>query len=156
MAACRSIPGVIVSSPKDEEELKNLLYTAANTEHGPFVIRYPRGYGEGCKWKEAPFRILEPGKAEELAEGDSVAVIATGPCVSTALKAAAEFPGKVGVYDFRYLKPFDSRMLEKLARAYRYIVTIEDGCLKGGLYGEVCECCASLGLSIPISGIGIA
>lgn len=156
MAACRSIPGIIVSSPKDEEELKNLLYTAANTEHGPFIIRYPRGYGEGCKWKEAPFRILEPGKAEELAEGDSVAVIATGPCVSTALKAAAEFPGKVGVYDFRYLKPFDSQMLEKLARAYRYIVTIEDGCLKGGLYGEVCECCASLGLSIPISGIGIA
>lgn len=156
LAAMRSIPGTIIAAPADETELKNLLYTAHNTEHGPFIIRYPRGCGESMDWKSAAPREIPAGKAECLMEGDSVAVIALGPVVHRALEAAGEFPGKVGVFNFRYLKPFDSDTLARIARTYKYIVTAEDGCLKGGLYSEVCEQLAIMGLELPVSGTGIA
>ena len=156
LAAYRSIPGVTVSSPRDEAELADLLYTAATTQHGPFIIRYPRGCGEGAAWKGVPRKALEMGKAEELRGGDRIAVIATGPVATAALKAAQGFEGKVGVFDFRFLKPFDEDTLARIARTYKYIVTAEDGCLRGGLYSEVCETLARLGSHIPVEGFGIA
>lgn len=153
LAAFRCIPDAIISAPKDELELKQLMYTAYKHKTGPFLIRYPRGMAEGTAWKDVPFAELPFGKAETLLEGSDVAVITIGPLAYRALEAAADFQGKVGVYNFRYLKPLDTRLLDELASTYKVLVTVEDGCLKGGLFGAVSEYLA--GKSVPVEGIGI-
>ncbi|MCQ2174252.1 MAG: 1-deoxy-D-xylulose-5-phosphate synthase [Bacteroidales bacterium] len=155
LAAYRSIPDVIISSPADETELKNLMYTALETGRGPYIIRYPRGMGEGRDWRNSNPEILPVGKASELLKGDCVALVCTGPCVNRALEAAAGFEGRAGVYNFRFLKPLDTDMLDKIAREYRQIITVEDGCIKGGLYGAVCEHLAEEGFKVRISPVGV-
>ena len=153
LAAFRCIPDAIISAPKDELELKQLMYAAYRHETGPFIIRYPRGMAEGTEWKDVPFGELPFGKAETLLEGSDAAVITIGPSAYRALEAAAEFPGKVGVYNFRYLKPLDTQCLDELAGRYRVLITVEDGCLKGGLFGAVSEHLA--GNDVQIEGLGI-
>jgi len=155
MAAYRSIPGCTICSPSNEKDLKDLMLTGLKSEEGPFIIRYPRGMGEGVCWKDEQARELIIGKAEEKVAGSELAIIATGHVVNRALEAAGEFPGKVGVYDFRFLKPLDKEMLASIARTYKYIITAEDGTLCGGLYGAVCEELASEGISVGIKGLGI-
>ena len=156
LAALRCIPGTIISAPRDEIELKQLMYTALNTEHGPFIIRYPRGYGEGAAWKEAPYQVLPAGKAEELRSGKRVAVLCLGPVASEALRAADEFPGEVGVWDMRFLKPLDTEALDRIAGSYDFILTVEDGSLKGGLFGAVSEYLAPRAVRPVVEGIGIS
>lgn len=146
MSAYRAVPNCTVCAPADEIELKRLMYTAAESKGGPFIIRYPRGYGEGRDWKNAAPSPFEVGKAEELVAGSEIAVVAAGPCVYSALKAAEQFDGKVGVYNFRFLKPLDNEMLARIAAGYRFILTAEDGTLKGGLFGAVSEAFQELGL----------
>ena len=155
IAALRCIPRTIISAPRDETELKCLMYTALNTEHGPFIIRYPRGCGEGVEWKSAPYEILPAGKAVELKAGRKVALIATGPVSNTALKVAEQFGEDVGVYYFRFIKPLDTGMLSKIARQYSHVLTLEDGSLKGGLYGAVAEVFAAIENAPALEGIGI-
>ena len=155
IAAYRSIPGTIVSSPKDETELKQLMYTAYRHDSGPFIIRYPRGMGRGTAWQDVPFAELPVGKAETLLEGDTVAVVSCGPAAYDALRAAEEYAGKVGVYNFRFVKPLDCEALDGIAARYERIVTVEDGTLLGGLYGAVCEYVLSRGYDIKVEGIGI-
>ena len=155
IAALRCVPNTIIASPRNEEELKALMYSAKEHESGPYIIRYPRGMGEGVDWKDAPFRTLELGKAEVLAEGDEVALICTGPVTNRALEAASSYPGRVGVYNFRFVKPLDEEMLAEIAGKYRHIITVEDASLKGGLYGAVCEFLMSGGYSIRAEGIGV-
>ena len=155
LAAYRSIPEIIISSPRNEVELKQLMYTARAHETSPFIIRYPRGMGEGAPWRETPGTELEIGRAEVLQEGDEVAIIGIGPVVNRAVEAAAAWPGRVGVYNFRFLKPLDTRMLAEIAARYRRIITVEDGSLAGGLYGAVCEFLAARDGAVPVEGIGI-
>ena len=155
IAALRCVPNTIIASPRNEEELKALMYSAKEHESGPYIIRYPRGMGEGVNWKDAPFRTLELGKAEVLAEGDEVALICTGPVTNRALEAASSYPGRVGVYNFRFVKPLDEEMLAEIAGKYRHIITVEDASLKGGLYGAVCEFLMSGGYGIRAEGIGV-
>ena len=155
IAAYRSIPGTIVSSPKDETELKQLMYTAYRHDNGPFIIRYPRGMGRGTAWQDVPFAELPVGKAETLLEGDTVAVVSCGPAAYDALRAAEEYAGKVGVYNFRFVKPLDCEALDGIAARYERIVTVEDGTLLGGLYGAVCEYVLARGYDIKVEGIGI-
>lgn len=155
IAAYRSIPGTIVSSPKDETELKQLMYTAYRHDSGPFIIRYPRGMGRGTAWQDVPFAELPVGKAETLLEGDTVAVVSCGPAAYEALRAAEDYAGKVGVYNFRFVKPLDCEALDGIAARYERIVTVEDGTLLGGLYGAVCEYVLSRGYDIKVEGIGI-
>ena len=155
LAAYRSIPDVIISSPADETELKNLMYSSLASEHGPYIIRYPRGVAEGREWKDSVPEILPTGKSTELMKGDSVALVCIGPCVNRALEAATGFEGKAGVYNFRFLKPLDTDMLDKIATEYRHIITVEDGCIKGGLYGAVCEHLAKEGFKIGVTAVGV-
>ena len=155
MAAYRSIPGTTVSAPADEIELKNLMYTALQSTSGPFFIRYPRGMGEGADWRNAGFTELPVGKAVELRKGNSVAMIACGPVVNRAVEAAGCFNGEVGVYNYRFIKPLDTEMLAHIARTYKYIITAEDGALKGGLFGAVSEWMAGVENAPVIKGIGI-
>ncbi len=157
--AYRCIPDTIMAAPKDEIELKNLMYTASLSEEGPFIIRYPRGYGEGLDWRNAEFRLLEKGKSEMIADGEKVAIIGVGPVVNRAAEAAAEYKKKNGtgpaVYNIRYIKPLDTKMMERILSEFRSIITIEDGSLAGGVYGAVCEYAAEKGKMTRIRGIGI-
>lgn len=155
LAAFRCIPNIILCSPKDETELKNLMYSATFSQTGPYIIRYPRGMGEGSDWKNAAYRKIPTGSVETLAEGSEIAIIACGPCVNRAAEAAAEYPGKVGVYNFRFIKPIDENMLAGIAARYKHIITVEDGCLKGGLGSAVCEYIASSGIHTHVECIGI-
>ena len=159
MSLYRSIPGTVIAVPKDELELKNMMYSALLSEHGPYIIRYPRGYGEGVQWKDEAYSALETGKGELLAEGTSVAVVAAGPFVYRALEAAERFKKEMGwspaIYNIRYIKPIDVDLLEEVYSAYDRIITVEDGTIKGGLYGAVAEFMASKDHPKPVRAVGI-
>ena len=158
LAAYRSIPGTVVSAPRNELELKNLMHTALSAGEGPFIIRYPRGCGEGVQWKETVPTILPIGKGEKLMDGKRVAVLALGPVVNRALEAAcrhkADYWVSPAVFDMRFLKPLDESIMEEAA-GYEVILTVEDGCLKGGLFGAVSEWFAGKANAPLIKGLGI-
>ena len=158
LAAYRSIPDTVVSAPRNELELKNLMYTALHQDHGPFIIRYPRGIGEGVAWKDAPFRELPVGKGEKLLDGKQVAILGIGPVVNRALAAAqrhqTDYWVAPAVYDMRYVKPLDVEILEEAAK-FKVILTVEDGTLKGGLFGAVSEYFAGRPDAPIIKGVGI-
>ena len=155
LAAYRSIPDTIISAPRDEVQLKSLMYTAWQHDTGPFIIRYPRGMGEGTPWRQTPGTPAEVGKGETLLEGGEVAILGLGPVVNRALEAAGKWPGRVGVYDLRFLKPLDEALLASVAARYRHLITVEDGCLAGGLYGAVSEWLAAHPSGATLEGIGI-
>lgn len=160
MAAYRSIPGTTIAVPADEIELKDMMYTALHSGHGPFIIRYPRGCGEGADWQNHEFGTIEPGKAKILREGRQIAVIAAGPFAYRALEAAericAENPERTpAVYNIRYIKPLDTHLLDHILTDFEHIITIEDGCISGGLYGAVSEYVIAGDSPIPVTAIGI-
>ena len=159
MAAYRSIPGITIAAPRNETALKRLMYTGLFQESGPMIIRYPRGIGEGASWREAPYETLPVGRGEKLADGTSgVAVLGIGPVVNNALAAARRCEARTGqriaVYDMCFLKPMDESILEEVSRCRR-IVTVEDGVLKGGLFGAVSEYFAGRENAPLIEGVGI-
>ena len=155
LAAYRSIPDIVISAPRNEVELKHLMYSACAHEGGPFIIRYPRGMGEGTPWRQTTGTPVEVGKGETLLEGSDVAILGLGPVVNRALEAAAGWPGRVGVYDLRFLKPLDEALLASVAARYRHLITVEDGCLAGGLYGAVSEWLAAHPCGVTLEGLGI-
>lgn len=159
MAVYRTIPGTVIAAPKNETELKNMMYTASVGEGGPFIIRYPRGYGEGTAWKEEEFAFMEPGKGEMLMKGSDIAVIAAGPSANRALEAAQELKEKTGwnpsIYNIRYIKPLDTALVAEAADTHSRIVTIEDGCIMGGLYGAVTETISGSTHPVPVRPVGI-
>jgi len=154
LSAYRAIPNCVVSAPADGAELKNLMYSALRYEGGPYIIRYPRGAADPSDWRTSGFEELPLGRAVECLKGDKVAVVAIGPAVHRSLEAAGQFEGRVGVYNFRFLKPLDTDMLDKIAKTYKKIITVEDGTLKGGLYGAVCEYLADKAPEVFVTGIG--
>ena len=159
MSAYRSIPGAVIAVPADELELRRAMYTGWQQDSGPFIIRYPRGMGQGVEWKEADADILPVGKGECLANGSEIAILALGPMSYMARSAASQILEQSGkaysVYNMRYLKPLDQDILEEACACSRGIVTVEDGSLKGGLFGAVSEWVAQRGLGITVQGIGI-
>lgn len=159
MAIYRTIPGTVIAAPKDEVELKNMMYSAMMSEKGPYIIRYPRGYGEGLDWKNVQFEEMAAGKGELLFEGEDVAVIAAGPSANRAVEAAEEMKQETGknpaIYNIRYIKPLDLGLLEEVSERFERIVTIEDGTVIGGLFGAVSEYFAGTGKTLPISPIAI-
>ena len=159
LAAYRAIPGCVVAAPADSTELKMLMYSALHHEGGPYIIRYPRGGAEGVPYKDAPFTEMVPGKGEVLRSGEKVAIVAIGHCSMRALGAADMIEAKLGfvptVIDIRFLKPMDEALVLETARSHGYVVTVEDGCLTGGLYGAVTELLARHNLHPVITGLGI-
>lgn len=159
MAAYRSIPQAVIAVPKDETELKNMMFTASKAEGGPFIIRYPRGYGEGTDWRNAEFADVPVGKGEKLLDGRGVSIVAAGPFVNRAVEAAAEFRKRTGcspsVYNIRYVKPLDADIMEEVAGNSSCVITVEDGCIAGGLYGAVAEYLSGKGREIRVRPVGI-
>ncbi|MBP5486548.1 MAG: 1-deoxy-D-xylulose-5-phosphate synthase [Bacteroidales bacterium] len=158
LAAMRSIPNTILAAPKDEKELKDMLYMGLEITDGPYIIRYPRGLGEGVSWKDEIPSRLEAGKSEKLMDGSSVAVLALGPVSHRTMEAASRIKEETGrnpiVYNVRFLKPFDFEMMEDV-KDCGTIITLEDGALKGGLYDEVCEYVSSHGIKATVKGFGV-
>lgn len=159
MAVYRTVPGAVIAAPSDEVELKNMMYTAMLAENGPFIIRYPRGYGEGADWKNSSFAEMQPGKAELLLEGSDVAVVAAGPLVHRAVEAALELREATGwnpaVYNIRYIKPVDTDVLNHIAMNYGAVVTVEDGTVVGGLHGVVAEYMSAMDEPVGVMAVGI-
>jgi len=160
MSIYRSIPGAIIAVPKDEVELKDMMYSAMLAETGPYIIRYPRGYGEGTDWKGHSFMEVPLGKGVTLLEGSKVAVICAGPVSYRALEAADQIKSSgadwnPSVYDIRYIKPLDTDLLDKVCRSHQVIITVEDGTVIGGLHGAVAEYIAEHHPSVRVVPVGI-
>ena len=142
LAYFRCIPNLTISSPMNEVELRNLMYTAQLDNMGPFVIRYPRGRGvTGDGWRK-PFEKIEVGTGRRLREGKDLAILSIGHIGNLATKACTEL-SEVGIeaahYDMRFLKPIDEALLHDVFRKYDKVITIEDGTIIGGLGSAVIE-----------------
>lgn len=139
LAYLRCIPNITIAAPFDEEELRNMMYTAQLPGKGPFSIRYPKGNGFLEHW-HTPFRELEIGKGRCLIEGEKVAIISIGSVGNYAKRAISEFENNlVALYDMRFLKPIDETLLHDVFRKFRKIITLEDGTVTGGLGSAVLE-----------------
>ncbi len=135
IAYLNCIPNMIVAAPKDEIELRNLLYTASMGLEHPIAIRYPRGRGHILDWQK-PFQSIEIGKGTILKEGSDIAVISTGTIGYNVTKAIKDLEAQVGHYHFCFIKPLDTDLLTQILQHYTTIITIEDGVIKGG-FGSV-------------------
>ena len=157
LAALRPIPGLTVSSPMDEHELRRLMYTAQLPGKGPFVIRYPRGRGVLTDWR-CPLEEIPVGKGRKLTEGKGVAVLTLGPLgnvVNTVVRELAEEGCPIAHYDMRFLKPIDEEILQEVGTTCSYVVTVEDGVKTGGLGSAVVEYMADHNLHPRIERLGL-
>ena len=158
LAYLRSIPNLTIASPLNEHELRKLMYTAQLPDKGPFAIRYPRGRGALVDWK-CPLEEIQVGKGQKLKEGKDIAVLTIGPIGNEAMKVIASAEAKSGKsiahYDLRFLKPLDEQMLDEIGQNYQFIVTVEDGVLKGGMGSAILEYMSDHGYSPKIHRIGI-
>lgn len=140
LSFARIIPNLTIMAPKDEAELRNMLYTALHLE-GPVLLRYPRGRSEGFVLTEQPTK-LPVGRSEWLKQGTELVFLAVGTMVQTALQAAEvlEKSGiSTGVVNIRFVKPLDQQVVETVAQTARWIVTMEENCLMGGFGSAVLE-----------------
>ncbi|MGF1451115.1 MAG: 1-deoxy-D-xylulose-5-phosphate synthase [Opitutales bacterium] len=156
IAYLRGIPETILMSPKDEDELVDMMHTGLQVG-GPAFIRYPRGAAEGTPLKDAP-ELLEIGKAEVLREGEDIMIWAYGPMVTLALKLASQMSAthglSIGVTNARFAKPLDEELLGEHAGDVSLIVTIEDHARMGGFGAAVGEFLLDAGLPTPLERLG--
>ncbi|WP_289022275.1 1-deoxy-D-xylulose-5-phosphate synthase [uncultured Salegentibacter sp.] len=155
IAYLRCIPNLIIATPSNEKELRNLLYTAQLGIELPLAIRYPRGRGIQKVW-ETPFEEVAIGKANCLQEGDDLVVLSIGNMVYNANKAIEKIENKsIGHYDMRFVKPLDEEVLHTIFKKYKYVVTIEDGVVTGGFGSAVTEFAAKHDYKAKIRSLGV-
>jgi 1-deoxy-D-xylulose-5-phosphate synthase len=143
----RAIPGMVVMAPKDESELRDMLYTAVTYADGPIALRYPRGNGVGVPLKKG-FDLVPIGKGETLRTGKDCALLAMGDTVYPCRKAADLLDAKgisCEVVNMRFVKPLDGELLANLAGRFTHMVTVEDNVVMGGFGSAVAEHLASIG-----------
>jgi 1-deoxy-D-xylulose-5-phosphate synthase len=157
IAYMRCVPNMVVSAPMNEQELRNLMYTAQLRPAGPFCIRYPRGEGVMPDWK-TPFEEIQIGTGRKIKDGSELALVSIGHIGNLALKAAEELENEgisVAHYDARFVKPLDAALFHEIFVKFDQIITIEDGCLMGGFGSAVLEFAADHGYSARIKRLGI-
>ena len=158
LAYMRPIPNLVISAPYNEHELRNLMYTAAYGNEGPFVIRYPRGQGELSNWKNEP-SLLQIGKGRRLRKGKDIALLSLGTIGNSASMAIdkAEKRGiSIAHYDMVFLKPLDEEMLANISQQFNNIITVEEGVVNGGFGSAVLEYLGDKKLTnIKVHRIGI-
>lgn len=153
----RCIPDTIVAAPMDEEQLRNMMYSAQLDPQGPYVIRYPRGNGMLTEWK-TPLKQIVPGTSRQMKKGDHLAVISIGHVGNVALKACLELEQEginAAHYDLRFLKPLDEQMLHQVFQKYSHIITLEDNALMGGMGSALLEFMADKGYHSRVIRLGI-
>ena len=157
IAYMRCIPKMTIAAPMNEQELRNLMYTASQDNMGAFTIRYPRGNGVMVDWK-TPLEILPVGVGRKIKDGEKVAILTLGHPGNFAVEACEQlakeniFPAH---YDLRFAKPLDEKMLREVFENYTHIITVEDGCLQGGVGSAVLEFMADHQLNAIVKRLGI-
>ena len=158
IAYMRCIPNMIVSAPMNEQELRNLMFTAQlpRTEKA-FTIRYPRGQGVMPNWK-TPFEEIEIGKGRKIKDGEELVLLTFGHIGNYAVDACEQL-AKKGInpahYDLRFAKPLDEEMLHEVFTNYKKVITIEDGCIQGGIGSAVLEFMADHNYHAEVRRLGI-
>ena len=157
LAYMRCIPNMVVSAPMNEQELRNLMYTAQLENKGPFTIRYPRGNGVMTDWK-TPLEEIPVGKGRKVSAGEGVAILTIGHPGNFAQEAIKTL-SKTGItpahYDLRFVKPLDEMLLHEVFTKFDKVITVEDGCLMGGFGSAVLEFMADRGYKAEVVRLGI-
>lgn len=157
LAYMRCIPNMIIGSPMNEEELRNMMYTATLNEKGAFTIRYPRGNGVMPEWR-TPMYKLEVGKGRIIAEGEDVAILTIGH-IGNYVFQSREILAAKGIhpahFDMRWVKPLDEELLHEVFSKYKKVVTVEDGCIMGGFGSAIAEFMTEHGYQTQIKRLGI-
>ena len=157
LAYMRCIPNMIVSAPMNEEELRNLMFTAQLPNRGPFTIRYPRGRGVLSKWKTA-MKEIQIGKGRRLLNGNDIAILSVGHPGNFVAEAAEQLKA-IGVsiahYDMRFVKPIDELMLHEVFTKFKKVITVEDGCIMGGFGSAVIEFMADQKYQAEVVRLGV-
>ena len=141
IAFLRCIPNMIVSAPMNEQELRNLMYTAQLPNKGPFSIRYPRGNGVMLDW-QTPLEEIEIGKGRRIKDGEEIAILSIGNTGNFVVEADKYFIKEgldIAHFDMRFVKPIDKELLHTIFQKFDKVITIEDACLQGGFGSAVIE-----------------
>jgi 1-deoxy-D-xylulose-5-phosphate synthase len=158
IAYLRCIPNMVIASPLNENELRNMLYTAQHEPKGVMAIRYPRGTGYQTDWKKE-MKIVEIGTGRRLKEGKDLAILSFGPIGNAAQKAIEQYEKAndktIAHYDMRFAKPLDEKLMHEIASSFKKIITIEDGVIKGGFGSAVLEFLADNGYSCQVKRLGL-
>lgn len=158
IAYFRCVPNIIVASPMNESELRNLMYTAQLPRKGQaFSIRYPRGQGVMPNWK-TPFEEIQIGTGRKIKEGQEVAILTIGHIGNYAVEVCEKLEKQgisIGHYDMRFVKPLDEALLHEVFSNYSKIITVEDGCIQGGMGSAILEFMADHQYNVWIKRLGI-
>ncbi|MDG5490807.1 1-deoxy-D-xylulose-5-phosphate synthase [Psychroserpens sp. SPM9] len=156
LAYLRCIPNMIICAPRNEIELRHIMYTAQLGLKHPIAIRYPRGRGSILDWQQ-PFETLEIGKGVQLKQGKHIAVLSIGSVAVNVENAIykSDDAELISHYDMRFVKPLDENLLHHIFKTYAYIITIEDGVKSGGFGSAVLEFASEHKYTKPIKTLGI-
>jgi 1-deoxy-D-xylulose-5-phosphate synthase len=157
IACLRSVPNMIISAPMNEEDLRNLMYTAQLKNHGPIVIRYPRGRGFQADWQK-PFREIRIGTAIMLKPGKDIAILSFGTAgnlVTEAIQKMDHENLEIEHWDMRFAKPLDTECLHAIFRHFENVITIEDGVISGGFGSAVIEFMVDNGYRSNVKRLGV-
>lgn len=157
LAYMRCIPNMTVAAPMNEAELRNLMFTAQQDDMGPFVIRYPRGKGVMTEWK-TPMKAIKVGTGRKISNGDDVAILSIGHhgnYVQDAVKQLSDNGVSAAHYDMRFVKPLDDILLHEVFSKFDKVITVEDGCVMGGMGSAVLEWMSKEGYSAKVKMLGI-
>ena len=136
IAYLRCIPNLIIVAPRNEIELRNIMYTAQQGLEHPIAIRYPRGRGKILNWKQ-DFETITIGTGVQLQEGQKIAVLSVGAIANNVQNAIENL--EIAHFDMRFIKPLDERLLKAIFKNYSTIVTVENGTIRGGFGSAVLE-----------------
>jgi len=147
---------MILCAPKDELELRNIMYTAQLGLEHPIAIRYPRGRGIIQDWKQ-PFEKIEIGKAKQLQKGSKVAVLSTGFIGNNVQSALKETTNSdlFSHYHFPFVKPLDEETLTHICENHQHLITVEDGTVVGGFGSLVASFCTENKYSVSVKKLGV-
>ena len=156
LAYLRCIPNLMICAPRNEIELRNIMYTAQLGLQHPIAIRYPRGTGKILDWSQ-PFEIIEIGRGTTLKQGHSVAVLSVGFIAYNVTEAIELISsnGQIAHYDMRFVKPLDEALLHEIFKKHALILTVEDGSIQGGFGSAVLEFAAKFDYKNSIKVMGI-
>jgi 1-deoxy-D-xylulose-5-phosphate synthase len=149
----RAIPYMMVFAPRNEMELRNIMYTAQLGLKHPIAIRYPRGRGITVDWKTS-FSKIDIGRGVNLKQGKDIAVLSVGSIAKNVTEALEALPD-VAHYDMRFIKPLDENLLHKVFKKYSRIMTVEDGIKKGGFGSAVLEFASENDYNTTVEVLGI-
>lgn len=158
LAYFRCLPNMIVSAPMNEQELRNLMYTASVPRTGKaFSIRYPRGQGVMPEWR-TPLEEIEIGTGRKLRDGGEVAILTIGHVGNYAVEVCEKLEKQnisVAHFDMRFVKPIDEKLLHEVFTKYKRVITVEDGCVEGGFGSAVIEFMADHNYTAEVKRLGI-